>query len=328
MSECDVARERMPQLLIEALGGAERESSHEHIEGCTRCSAEWDQLRETWRELGEVEDVPVPAGLRARFLDAVGAGARRATVVPFHRRPAARWLAQAAAVVLLIGGSFFAGRETSSSGVTPLISNAADGGYQISGSRVIPASQLSPVIYGTPRIDNVRFMPQETGGGVQLAFDLTSEVMVTGRPGDQSLANLLAYVLESQQNTTHSRSSTIQWIRENWEGREASPEIARALASVLTNDTHEGVRLKAIDALSAFSGQATSPTQAALIGALKNDPNPMVRLKAVEALANIADSGSPLDPAMLETLTEKANQEDENLYVRLKAAEALSQIDL
>lgn len=327
MSECDVARERMPQLLVEALGGVEREESHEHIEGCARCSSEWDEMRETWRRLGEVEDVPVPAGLRARFLDAIGAD-QRSNLVPFHRRPAARWIAQAAAVALLVGGSFFVGREMPPVGVTPLASQLSDAGYQISGSRIIPASQLSPVIDGAPRIDNVRFMPQESGGDVQLAFDLTSEVMVTGRPGDQSLANLLAYVLESQQNTTHSRSSTIQWIRDNWKGSEPSPEIARALASVLTNDTHEGVRLKAIDALNALSGQATSPTQAALISALKNDPNPAVRLKAVEALANIADSGSPLDPSMLETLRQKANQEDENLYVRVKAAEALSQIDL
>lgn len=328
MSECDVARERMPLLLTEALAGSERERSHQHVETCARCSAEWDALREAWRVLGEVEDVPVPNGLRERTLAAIGVPDVRSRVVPFRRRPAARWLAQAAAVAVLVGGSYFAGRQVTSPTATPIPSVPLAAGYQISGSRVIPASQLSPIIDGAPMIDNVRFISAGTEGEVQLAFELTSEVMVTGRPGDQSLANLLAYVLESQQNTTHSRSSTIQWIRDNWNGREASPEIARALASVLTNDTHEGVRLKAIDALNSFPAEATSPTQAALLGVLQNDPNPAVRLKAIEALANIAQSGSPLDPAMLETLRQKANQQDENLYVRVKAAEALSQIDL
>ena len=64
----------------------------------------------------------------------------------------------------------------------------------------------------------------------------------------------------------------------------------------------------------------------ALIQALKSDPNPAVRLKAVEALANLARSGTALDPAAVDMLRQKASQDDENLYVRVKAAEALSNI--
>ena len=67
-------------------------------------------------------------------------------------------------------------------------------------------------------------------------------------------------------------------------------------------------------------------TKAALIQALKSDPNPAVRIKAVEALANLARSGATLDAATLDTLRQKAVQDNENVYVRVKAAEALSSI--
>jgi HEAT repeat protein len=67
-------------------------------------------------------------------------------------------------------------------------------------------------------------------------------------------------------------------------------------------------------------------TRDALIDALKSDPNPAVRIKAVEALANMTRGGTTLDPSMVDTLRQKASQDDENLYVRVKAAEALSNI--
>lgn len=329
MSECDVVRERMPLLLIEAVEGSQREGSHLHIEQCAACEREFAEVRETWRLLGEVGELPVPPALRARFLDSIGQ-LPASNVVPFRSRPAARWIAQAAAVAVLIGGSFFAGRSLSPASDPVIATPMASAPFQISGSRIIPASSLDPDIQGAPRIENVRFVPGASTQDTQLAFDLTSEVTVTGRPGDPGLANLLAYVLKDQENPSHSRSTTIQWIRDNWSGStQASPQLAQALTSVLQNDTHEGVRLKAIDALGSLSlDSSTSATQSALIFALKNDPNPAVRLKAVEALATITRSGSALDPTMLDTLRLKAEQDDENLYVRLKAAEALSQIDL
>ncbi|HXH95432.1 MAG TPA: HEAT repeat domain-containing protein, partial [Thermoanaerobaculia bacterium] len=99
-----------------------------------------------------------------------------------------------------------------------------------------------------------------------------------------------------------------------------------ALANVLRNDEHQGVRIKAADTLQSMQSAMTDGTRDALVEALKNDPNPAVRVKAVEALAKLARSGAVLDPDMLDTLRKKAAQGDENVYVRVKAAEALSSI--
>ena len=67
-------------------------------------------------------------------------------------------------------------------------------------------------------------------------------------------------------------------------------------------------------------------TRDALIDALRSDPNPAVRIKAVEALANMARNGAVLDAATVDTLRQKAAQDDENLYVRVKAAQVLGSI--
>jgi hypothetical protein len=327
MSECDVTRERMPQLLLEALSQGERESSHVHIEACEACSAEWDRLREAWTLMGALPELPVPSTVRARFFATLDLPAK-ARVIPFRSRPAARWIAQAAAVAVLVGASFFAGRGTvPGAGDTP--GDLSGPAFRIAGSQLIPASQLAPAIEGNPRIENVRFVSDAPGGEIQLAFDLTSRVTVAGRPEEPSVSNLLTYLVKNEQGASHSRSAAIEWIRSNpATGGKGSAEIARALTEVLASETNEGVRLKAIDALREMPAEAIASSQTSLIQVLKNDPNPAVRLKAIEALAKIAHSGTPLEPGMVDTLRQKAVQEDEFLYVRVKADEALSQMDL
>jgi HEAT repeat protein len=123
------------------------------------------------------------------------------------------------------------------------------------------------------------------------------------------------------------RSNTLEWVRQTYsDPAYADPEIANALAKVLRNDSHEGVRIRAIETISTLPASVATETRDALITALKSDPNPAVRIKAVEALANLTRNGTVLDAATVDTLRQKASQDDENLYVRVKAAEALSNI--
>ena len=44
MGQCSAVRERMPELLIEALDGGTRELTHTHIEDCEDCATESGQL--------------------------------------------------------------------------------------------------------------------------------------------------------------------------------------------------------------------------------------------------------------------------------------------
>jgi len=330
-------RENMPLLLTESLDPVRRELTHQHIESCPICVAEWSAYKETWQTLEALPEIEVPSRVKQRFLAEVMPAAVKSNVVPFRRGRTARWLAQAAAVVIIGSGAFYAGhRVTPKTQLTPTpaqitaIQQAtpANPYYSIAESRVLPAASISPQIEGRPDIQNVQFSDASaTSDQIGVAFDITSHVTVTGRPTDKSMVRLLRYVLENEDKESPSRSRAIDWVRSTYSHVvNPDPEITEALANVLRNDEHQGVRIKAADTLQSMQSAMTDGTRDALVQALKNDPNPAVRIKAVEALAKLARSGGNLDPDMVDTLRKKASQGDENVYVRVKAAEALSSI--
>jgi len=326
-------RESFPLLLTESLDAETRELTHRHIESCAECAEEWQGMKEAWRIMAELPELEPPAHMRSRFLAEIGLEGK-STVVPFHRRPMVKWLSQAAAVVIIAGGSYFVGHRTvpihvestpaSLTGIQPISSQIQP--YSIAETRVLQADKLSPNIEGRPDIQNVQFIDTDPHDDqIALSFDVTQHVTVTGAPGDKSMVRLMAYVMENEDKMSPTRSRAIDWIKQTYtDSGSADPEIAQALAKVLRNDTHEGVRIKAVDTLKTLPS-ASGDTREALIQALKNDPNPAVRIKAVDALANLAASGQ-LDPAAVDTLRQKAMQDDENVYVRTKAAEALGKI--
>jgi hypothetical protein len=335
MPDCNAMRENMPLLLTESLDPVQRELTHQHIETCPICGAEWSAYKETWQTLEALPIIDVPARVKQRFLAEVApelVSTAKTNVVPFRRGRAARWLAQAAAVVIVGSSAFYAGHRISPrtqlqtpAKVTDVQANPY---YSIAESRVLPAASISPQIEGRPDIQNVQFsdaspLNQQIG----VSFDITSHVTVTGRPTDKSMVSLLRYVLENEDRQSPSRSRAIDWVRATYAHvGNPDPEITEALANVLRTDEHQGVRIKAADTLQSMQSTMTNGTRDALVEALKNDPNPAVRLKAVEALAKLARSGVALDPDMVDTLRKKASQGDENVYVRVKAAEALSSI--
>jgi len=340
MSDCTVMRESMPLLLTESLDAARRESAHQHIENCAACGDEWAGYRETWSLLETLPEVEVPARVKQQFMSFVNPAAEApANVVPFQRRRAVRWLAQAAAVAIIAGGSYFAGHRRAEppmvvekstpvtiTSMTPAGTGIQPAAFSIAESRVLPANAISPTIEGRPDIQNVNFTTLNTSEDqIGVSFDITSHVTVTGRPTDKTMVRLMRYVLENEDRMSPARSRAIDWVRTTYsQPGNADPEIARALANVLRNDTHEGVRIKAVETLTDLPSAMSTDSREALIQALKTDPNPAVRIKAVEALANLLKKGGQADAVTLETLRAKASQDDENMYVRVKAAEALS----
>ncbi len=340
MAECSALRESLPLLLTESLDPAGRELTHQHIESCDVCREEWAAYKETWTVLGDLPEVEVPARVKAQFLGRIGVADERASrasnVIPFHRKPAFKWLAQAAAVTLLVGGAYFAGDhnadriqrtpasiEAIGQTATPIQATRVS----LAETRDLQADALNPEIEGRPNISNVQFLDGDTSDNdIKVSFDVTSRWTVRGNPKEKSIVRLLSYMLENEESVT-PRSNAMEWVRRTYSNPQfADPEIANALAKVLRNDSHEGVRIRAVDTLTTLPPTSATDTRDALIEALKSDPNPAVRMKAVDALVNLARGGASFDPAMVDTLRQKASQGDENLYVRVKAAEALSNI--
>lgn len=332
MSECSVIREQLPLLLVEALEPSAREEAHHHIEECAACGREWRDTRETWLQLAALPELPVPERVRANFMAHVDSlQPQRRNVVPMRRKPVVRWLAQAAAVTVLVGGAYVAGNRQALTFVAQpaAITDVRPATLPLAETVALKASQMNPEIQGRPNIANVRFIPGENGGQVGLSFDMTSRITVTGSPDDKSLVNLIAYVLQDRTYPTSSRSSAIDWVKDTYAVRSSTdPEIVNALTSVLRDDTHEGVRIKAVEAIGSLPPSLAGAARDALVAALKDDPNPSVRIKAIEALAQMAGAENGIDAAAVDMLRQKASQNDENPYVRVKAAEALGQINL
>ena len=334
MAECSPMRESFPLLLTESLDAQTREMTHQHIESCAECAEEWQGMKEAWRMMAELPELEPPARARQRFLTEIGVVEKKTNVIPFHRRPAVKWLSQAAAVVILAGGSYLVGHQSRPIRVEPtgvvnvdrMPSAIQPAAFSIAETRTVNANNINPNIEGRPDIQNVQFVDANPHDDqIALSFDVTQHVTVTGAPNDKSMVRLMAYVMENEDQMSPSRSRAIDWVKQAYTNpTNADPEIAQALAKVLRSDTHEGVRIKAVDTLKTLPTM-TGDTREALITALKNDPNPAVRIKAVDALAKLAASGQ-LDAAGVDTLRQKAMQDDENVYVRTKAAEALGKI--
>src|SRR5260370_11174872 len=106
-----------------------------------------------WSLLEELPEVEVPPRVKDKFFASIGLQPE-AEVITFHRRPAAKWLAQAAAVVVLAGGSYWAGhrsapvefRETPARIAEVTRRPISPVSYRIAESRVLPASEISPTI--------------------------------------------------------------------------------------------------------------------------------------------------------------------------------------
>jgi hypothetical protein len=208
MAECSAVNESMPLLLTESLDAARRESAHQHIESCAVCSEEWNAYRETWAVMGDLPEVEVPARVKVKFLERAGlAPELPKNVVPFHRKPAFKWVAQAAAVALLVGGGYFAGVKRVDTTVTPTAATVERAGnflpvstrpYSLAETRVLDAETLSPEIQGRPNISNLQFLDADPSDqDIAVSFDVTTRWTVNGNPRDKSMVRLLSYVLEN-----------------------------------------------------------------------------------------------------------------------------------
>lgn len=110
-----------PEVALGLLSGAERAEVYVHLQGCAGCRAVVDDM------VGVVDDLLIagpsvepPPGFESGVLDRLAAVAPTpapARPASTGRRRAARWMALAAAVVLVVVGVFLVGRRSSTTRV-------------------------------------------------------------------------------------------------------------------------------------------------------------------------------------------------------------------
>jgi len=307
--ECRELTERVIGRLTGELGEPDWAELERHCAACADCREQLPRIQETWTALGSDPDAEVTPDLRNRTLSLMEDEMTRRRIRTF--RPRARWpraAAQAAALLVAAGAGWFAHRGSAGPREPKIALADAARPAAVSGA-----------------VSNVLYRPAGPDGKVAVSFDVTSRRTVVGRPEDPAVANLLAYLVSRDAQTSGEKSQAIALVSSHYGAGSTpvSPEIVRALTMTLKKDQNPGVRKKAADALAGFP--MTAEIRAAFLDALQGDRNPAVRLVAVEVLASAAKQ-SP-DERTIESLREKASDPSENGFVRAKAASALKAME-
>lgn len=304
---CEWVKSQITLYAFEELGDADRAEVEKHLERCRECAREADaekQLRQVMdlrprlevssallaecrSELAEaLEDLPVPAAIETEsswrrltgFLSAPFLGLRL------------QWQAGLAILLLSVGftgGSFW--------------------------TRWHGGAENTDV--NEAGIANVQSISARPDGSLDIALDTTRRKVVSGRPDDPRIKELLVYGLRNYYNSGIQLES-IDLLK----NRTQDEQIRSALISALKNDRNPGVRLKAIDAL---QGLESTDVKNAFIDVLLKDGNPGVRIKAIDQL--VGQLGQR-DKTVISTLQRLA-EGDSNNYIRMKSASTLLKWD-
>jgi hypothetical protein len=318
--ECHDVLERSVDWLAGELSKAESGDVQRHLDACASCRSAVEETERAWTRLAADPDPSVTPEFREETLALLEAETLRRKVSAFPGRRFVPALAIAASLATGVTG-FFLARATMPKSGEPRTASASSSTTR---AGLVAAASL-PDLSRQPKLANVSFQPADPEGRIGISFDVTKRYTVTGKPGDQGVSDLLAYLVAGQGLTEGARGKAIDLVSQHYTAQfPASPQIVATLIQTLKKDTNPGVRKKAAEALAQMP--ATPEIRDAFLAALKSDDCPAVRIVAVENLATAAMTLR--DPAAIETLREKASDSQESGYVRVKAASALKKINL
>lgn len=318
--ECHDVLERSVDWIAGELAKLEAGEIKRHLDSCESCRAAVEETESAWTRLAADPDPSMSPEFRAESLAMLEAETLRRKVAAFPGRRFVPALAIAASLATGVTG-FFLARATMPKSAVPVTASASS---KSPSAGPVAAASL-PDLSRQPKLANVSFQPADPEGKIGISFDVTNRYSVTGKPGDQGVSDLLAYLVAGQGSTEGARGKAIDLVSQHYTAQfPASPQIVATLIDTLKKDANPGVRKKAAEALAQMP--ATPEIRDAFLAALKSDDCPAVRIVAVENLANVAMTLR--DPAAIETLREKASDSRESGYVRVKAASALKKINL
>jgi len=185
---------------------------------------------------------------------------------------------------------------------------------------VVGASGTHPE-EGETRITNIRFIdPGAHSGQVEFTFDALTPVRMRGSVDDPQIQKVLTHAMLNEENPGVRLRAVNAISAGPAEGQDR--EVKSALIQALENDRNAGVRREALNALRrmAFDGQIKK----ALLHTLSSDANPGLRVAAINALDSARTQTSGYDQDFLDVLKQKAGT-DQNNYIRVKARAVLEE---
>jgi anti-sigma factor RsiW len=170
-----------------------------------------------------------------------------------------------------------------------------------------------------PLFSNVRSVePNSSSGQVQIAVDEVRRRIVSGNMQDPEIQSLLlAGVREGENPNVRLDSITVLRGGAAGGGTTDSAQLRQALLGALENDPNAGVRLKALEGLKQFAGDAAVRTTVANV--LLKDDSAAVRVQAIDLLTAHHDDS-------IVGILQNAVQKEDNSYVRAQCSRLLAQL--
>lgn len=167
-----------------------------------------------------------------------------------------------------------------------------------------------------PLFSSVRSVEPDASGQVQITVDEVRRHQVSGTVQDPQIQELLVSGVTDGSNP-NVRLKSIQVLHEAPAGGAANEPVRQALLGALQHDPSASVRLKALDGLQQFAGEAE--VKLALANVLQKDDDANVRVRAIDLLASHHDDS-------LVGVLQNVVQKEDNSYVRAQITQLLAQM--
>jgi hypothetical protein len=309
-------KDQLQLMLYDELDAQDRQDLEKHLDGCTECQAELEELKKFHSVLAQ----HTPAFVRDETLQEARHELRGALRNERMRQSVWEKLAERVhdliqpqykiafgavatlAVGVFLGYLVFAPRGTERETQQPT---------------TLTAKEAFQPLKENTRIANVRFVNSDPSTGeVEFSFDAVKPVYMKGSVNDPDVQKVLAYALLNEQNPGVRLRSVDAIGSERLKSSSSEVEIKRTLIAALNSDDNPGVRKKALEVLEKFPFD--DEIKRAFLAVLEHDNSSGLRIAAINALENAWGEKLPIDPEVLNVFKQKM-QSDDNNYIRLRA---------
>ena len=308
---CQQVQNELSLYLYGELDFAREEEVEQHLAECAFCQ-QASAREKAWHTTLNAEQNDVPLELISVCRGALKSGIARIKAAEARQTPLWRkwlsslehsrpvWSTRLATASFLVFLGFGAGRWAASYGVPGFMKPGA-----------VEMGLVNPQTL-------VRSIEPQGGGQVRILIDQVREGEIVGRLDDGRIRQLLL---------TATRNSSDPAIRVDSVGflnGQTGNDVRDALLFSVRHDANAAVRLKALEALRRFSGDAQ--TRQVLKDVLEHDDNSGVRSEAIDILAPAAPSGE-VSPELIDTLQDVMRSEQTDDYVRMRCLQVLREIN-
>lgn len=172
---------------------------------------------------------------------------------------------------------------------------------------------------GEIEVANVRFVdPDSSDGQIEFTFDAVRPMRVKGNVSEAHIQKILTHALLNEQNPG-VRLRAVNALSAQ-QVKASDPEVKAALIRALQSDENPAVRKEAVTVLQKFP--LDDDIKRAFLQVLQHDNNSALRIAAINGLAAAGTEKRPADQQMLDVLRDTMNSDD-NGYIRLRAKSVL-----